>query len=242
MNSTTVAPVAALSATVAGLIGIVYFDPSYLLMQSVVLLIVYLITTRHLAGIWTVTKFTAPFLFPVYLVHGVLNASFPKTQTLFEFIPLRHDGLAYASAISVQFVTIAVIGLFWMATTRECLVNFLVAVRAPLWVILFAVQAMSIAGSVERRIGRIYLAQRARGIPVSAGFLSRIRAFPSVLIPAVVATLSEAHERAEVLVSRGFTSLTPTTVTPALTVWSATQVLLTVISIVVPLGVRSFYA
>src|SRR5262249_44870324 len=74
----------------------------------------------------------------------------------------------------------------------------------PDMVVLFSAQSIAIAATVERRILKVYAAQRARGIRTGPGLWARIRAFPSVLIPSVVGTLLEAEARVPALVSRGF--------------------------------------
>jgi energy-coupling factor transporter transmembrane protein EcfT len=95
---------------------------------------------------------------------------------------------------------------FWLQTRRDEVIESLIRLRLPLWAVLFLAQGVAIGGLVERRILRVHQAQQARGVRAGPDFLSRVRAFPVVLIPAVVTTLLEADERAPALTSRGFGS------------------------------------
>jgi len=151
-------------------------------------------------------KWCLPFVVPLLFVHGVMNASYPTAYWLMDVIPWRPTGFRYGVIVSLHFIVIATIAAYWLHTERDDLVDALIRMKFPIWSILFVTQGVAVGAMVERRVSNVYLAQRARGICVGPGILARLRAFPSVLIPAVIGTLLEAESRIPALVSRGFGS------------------------------------
>jgi hypothetical protein len=155
-------------------------------------------------AIWVIAKWSVPFAAPLLLVHGVLNTGFPVDRWYFGFLPVRVAGLLYGVTVSLHVVLFATVAAYWMSSRRDEVVDDLVRLRLPPWLILFSSQSIAIGASVERRIAKVYEAQRARGIRTGPSLWARVQAFPTVLIPAVVGTLLEAEGRVPALVSRGF--------------------------------------
>jgi energy-coupling factor transporter transmembrane protein EcfT len=151
-----------------------------------------------------IAKWCIPFIIPLLFVHGVLNVNYPADYRLLNLVPWRMGGFQYGISISLNVVLFAVVAAFWLHTRRDEFVEALIRLRLPLWAILFSSQSVAVGAIVERRVSKIYLAQRARGIRVGPSVLARVKAFPSVLVPAAVGTLLEAEGRIPSLVSRGF--------------------------------------
>lgn len=154
-------------------------------------------------------KWSLPFIIPLLIIHGCLNSEFVATRHAFGFIPIRPDGFLFGLTIALQVLLLSIVGGFWISVPKDEFVESLIRLRLPSWSLLLLMQSAAIAGTVSRRISAVYLAQRARGIPVSGSFISRVRAFPSVLMPVVIGTLIEAEERVPSLVNRGFGSVAP---------------------------------
>jgi energy-coupling factor transporter transmembrane protein EcfT len=204
-NQRHVDGLAALVATAASLCALLILGSAFAVAGYTVLLALSLLVWTGNARIgWVIVKWVLPFAVPLLLVHGVLNAGFPADRWYFGFLPLREAGLRYGATVSLHVALLATVAAYWMNTRRDDVVDDLVSLRLPLWFILFCSQGIAIGASVERRISKVYVAQRARGIRTGPSFWARVQAFPSVLIPAVVSTLLEAEARVPALVSRGF--------------------------------------
>jgi energy-coupling factor transporter transmembrane protein EcfT len=200
-------PVTALSATLSTICGLVVLHTTIsLALYAALLSLALVFSTRRLGPLWIIAKWVLPFLVPLLIIHGFLNASFPANYWLFDFLPLRKEGLEYGVAVSLNVLVLAQVAIFWLQTSQDEVVEAFIRMRLPLWAVLFASQSIAVASLVEIRLSKTYLAQRARGIRVGPSMLARIRAFPSVLIPAAVTTLLEAENRVPALVSRGFGS------------------------------------
>lgn len=158
----------------------------------------------------TLIKWTIPFVLPLILMHGILNAGFPADYWAGGIIPIRLGGLAFGYSIATKIVILSVVGGFWISVSQDDLVESMIRLGLPSWLLLFLMQSAAMSGVIRRRITNVYLAQRARGIPVSGGFGERARAFPSVLLPVILGTFVEADARIPGLVSRGFGSINPT--------------------------------
>jgi energy-coupling factor transporter transmembrane protein EcfT len=196
---------AALVATLASLCVLLFVGKPSAIAAYTVLLALSLLAWTGNGGLgWVIVKWCLPFAIPLLLVHGVLNAGFPADRWYLGFLPFRPAGFRFGATISLHVTLFATVAAYWMSTRRDDVVDDLVNLRLATWIIFFSSQSIAIGGSVERRILKIYTAQRARGIRTGPSFWARIKAFPSVVIPVVVATLLEADARVPALVSRGF--------------------------------------
>ena len=162
--------------------------------------------TRFSTANLTIISWVLPFCVPLFLIHGVLNSSFPVSLRIAGFIPWRQAGFNYGALVGMRMFLIAIAAMFWAQTKRDEVIEALIRLKLPLWAVLFLAQGVAVGALVERRILRVYQAQQARGIKVGPDFLSRVRAFPVILIPTVITTLLEADARAPALTSRGFGS------------------------------------
>lgn len=202
-------PATASVATISSLIVIATVDEfEWLAGYAVVMLVALFVSQGHqarLAG--KVVAWTLPLFVPLILIHSFLNRSFPIDFWLLGTVPLRSAGLAFACSLSLRMLLISISGGYWLCIKREELVESLLRLRLPSLIILFLMQGVSIAKIIATRVDNVYLAQRARGVPVGGSFCERLRAFPSVLLPVIIGTLVEADSRVPALVSQGYGSL-----------------------------------
>jgi energy-coupling factor transporter transmembrane protein EcfT len=171
---------------------------------------------------------TMPFLLPLLVVHGVLNSQFPITSTWFDFIPVRGAGLAFGYDLATRVLIFAIVGGYWLSVDRDELVEALLRLRLPMPLIMLAMQGFVMGRIVQERVQYIHLAQRARGIPVSASFFQRAISLPALLVPVVVGTFVEAEARVPVLLAHGFGRIEPSVV-PARWEWRTAITCLTIL-------------
>ena len=147
---------------------------------------------------------TLPFVLPLIFIHAVLNAQFTVTGWWLERIPIRSAGLMFGYDMSVRVELLSVVAAYWLSVDRDAFVEALIRFRLPTPLIMLAMQGVVMGGLVQKRIEAIHLAQRARGIPVSASLAQRIVHIPALLIPVVVGTFVEAEARVPVLLAHGY--------------------------------------
>lgn len=199
------AAVATFSAVLA---AAVVTDLRALIAVAVTMWITLVVTQSGKSNIaWRVVAWTIPLVLPLLFIHGILNGAFPVDHRLFGFIPVRSTGIDYGSAVAMRMLLISIVGGYWLSILREDMVESLIRSRLPSTVILLLVQGVLMAGIISRRLENVYLAQRARGVPVGGTAIARLRALPSVLIPVIVGTFVEAEGRVPALVAQGFGSL-----------------------------------
>lgn len=145
-----------------------------------------------------------PFVLPLIFVHGVLNTQFPVTNWWFDMIPVRSAGLAFGSALAVRVLLFSLVAAYWLSVDHDNMVEALIRLRLPTPLILLAMQGFVMGRLVQIRVQAIHLAQRARGIPVSASLAQRITSIPALLVPVVVGTFIEAEARVPVLLAHGY--------------------------------------
>ena len=147
---------------------------------------------------------TIPFVLPLVLIHGVLNSAYPITSLLLDLVPVRNEGLEYGYDVAIRVVTLSIVGAYWLSVDRDEFVEALLRLGLPASLIMIAMQGLVMARLLQHRIDAVYLAQRARGIPVASSFVKRLRSFPALLVPVVVGTFVEAEARVPVLLSHGY--------------------------------------
>lgn len=148
-----------------------------------------------------------PISLPLLVVHGIVNPAFPLSDTVAGFLPIRYDGLIFATSLAVKLGLFALGLSVWRGVNRDQIFSALVRWRAlPQPLLIVIMQAMSLLVLVSHRAEAILLAQQARGIPVRGRFLSRLMALPTIVIPLVASTLVDSDARATALISRGLGS------------------------------------
>lgn len=146
-----------------------------------------------------------PIALPLLVIHGIINPSFDITVYAAAYIPIRIDGLTFASTLSLKLGLFTLAVAIWKNISRESAFAKFLSVRwIPYWMVIVIMQSISLVDHVSRRSESIFLAQQARGIQVRGSFISRIKALPKIIIPLIASTLVESDERATALGSRGF--------------------------------------
>lgn len=180
---------------------------------------------------------TAPFILPLIVVHGALNAQFPVTSWWLDMIPIRSAGVAFGSDLAVRVVLFSVVAAYWLSVDRDAMVEALIRLRMPTPLIMLAMQGFVMGRLVQERIQAIHLAQRARGIPVSASLVQRLASMPALLVPVVVGTFVEAESRVPVLLAHGYGRLEPTTRTSRFELRTAILILVMLVCLALALTV-----
>lgn len=207
-------PAVAGAATIVSIVSLFLLSPRWGGIVYTALLIVLLLLARR--GDRSrlgprLIAWTAPFIMPLIVVHGVLNAQFPVTSWWLDMIPIRSAGLTFGSDLAVRILLFSVVAAYWLSVDRDAMVEALIRLRLPTPLIMLAMQGFVMGRLVQERIQAIHLAQRARGIPVSASLAQRIASMPALLVPVVVGTFVEAEARVPVLLAHGYGRLEPST-------------------------------
>ncbi len=205
-------PAAAGAATLVSVASLFLLSPRWGGTLYTALLILLLLVVQHGEGARLgrrLLAWTWPFVLPLLLVHGVLNAQFPITSWWLDLVPIRGTGLAFGYDLGVRVLLFSVVAAYWLSVDRDAMVEALIRLRLPTPLIMLAMQGFVMGRLVQERIHAIHLAQRARGIPVSASFAQRIASMPALLIPVVVGTFVEAEARVPVLLAHGYGRLEP---------------------------------
>lgn len=194
----------------AGLAALLLYDLHSLLFFAVGVLVELMVLRwvdrGHLARL--ILIWALPLVLPLLLIHSLLNRSFAVDYWLMGWLPLRLEGARFGAGIALKVLALTAVAALWLSVRREEVVEGLVRLKFPSPILLIALQSTAIMGLVNRRVDAVFLAQRARGIPVGSGTFDRLKSLPSILIPVVVGTLVDAESRVPALVSQGFGSVT----------------------------------
>lgn len=205
-------PAAALAATLVSIASFFLLSPRWGGTAYAGLLTLLLLLAEHGDGSCLgrrLLAWTWPFVVPLLLIHGVLNTQFPVTNWWLDLLPIRATGLAFGYDLALRVLLFSVVGAYWLSVDRDAMVEALLRLRLPTPLIMLAMQGFVMGRLVQERIQAIHLAQRARGIPVSASFGQRIASIPALLIPVVIGTFVEAEARVPVLLAHGYGRLEP---------------------------------
>jgi energy-coupling factor transporter transmembrane protein EcfT len=156
-----------------------------------------------------VVVLSLPFVLPLFAIHGFLNAMYPIDNVLFGIIPYRTNGLMFAATIGSSMILVITGATAWLMVRKDDIIEALFRSRLPFWITMIGSQGLAMADHVSRRVDRVYLAQRARGVPMGNSVWARVRAFPTIIIPVAVSVLIESDYRGIALASRGFASASP---------------------------------
>ena len=209
-----ISPAGTSAATLVSIASLVLLSPRWggTAYTASLILILLLAQWRDGSGLGRrMLAWTAPMVLPLLLVHGVLNAQFPVTSWWLDIVPIRGAGLVFGYDLAVRVLLFSVVAAYWLSVDSDALVEALLRLRLPAPLIMLAMQGFVMGRLVRERVDAIYLAQRARGIPVSASLAQRIGSMPALLIPVVVGTFVEGEARIPVLLAHGYGRLTPST-------------------------------
>ncbi|MFL6845553.1 MAG: energy-coupling factor transporter transmembrane component T [Allosphingosinicella sp.] len=208
----SVRPAAAGAATIVSLVSLFLLQPGFgreIFTAGITLILLAAWGGGRARLALRLIGWTLPFVLPLLALHGILNSQFPITGWWLDTVPIRASGVAFGYDLSLRILLFSVVAGFWFAVDRDALVEGLLRLRLPTRFIMVAVQGFVMGRLIQRRIDNVYLAQRARGIPVSGSLGLRLMSLPSLLVPVVVGTFVEADARVPVLLAHGYGRLEP---------------------------------
>ncbi|MBI2861232.1 MAG: energy-coupling factor transporter transmembrane protein EcfT [Chloroflexi bacterium] len=158
-------------------------------------------------------RYLLPLTFSVAVVQGLF---YPGGRTpLGEMGPLIvwQEGVAFAFTVATRLLAaIGAILLFAMTTEPSDLVAALRSRGLPPTLGYIVLSALSLLPRMQVRVRTIWDAQRARGLEVEGGVLTRSRAVVPMLGPLITGTVEEAVQRAMALEARAFSARGPKTI------------------------------
>ena len=156
------------------------------------------ILSRRFTSIRLATFWLVLFCGPLFAMHGILNTQYAVTSKLFNTIPLRDSGLVYAFEIASFIMLLFVPSIFWFQVKRDDTLSFLSKVRTPKVLLLILFQAVSISSLLLVRANTILMAQKARGINIGSGLISRFTSVLPVFVPLVATIIREVDTRSRI--------------------------------------------
>jgi energy-coupling factor transport system permease protein len=121
-------------------------------------------------------------------------------------------GFGYALLQGLRLLVVMETAFLFVLTTHPAkLVASLLARRLPNTVGYVVLATLQSVPMLQRRAATILDAQRARGLEVEGGLVTRLRAYLPLIAPLVLSALSEVDERALALETRAFSVPGPKT-------------------------------
>ncbi len=200
----TLSPARATGWTVAGL-AFAYVQSNIVaeLLISGSILVSVIFLTRKFKSLVTFWGLSVPFLVPLILLHGFVNPNFTADDSVLG-LPFRHSGMNFAISVYSDLAIFFSVAIAWMNVNRDHAFDWLASRPLPTTLLAILFQAISISVLVGKRAQSVHRAQMARGLAVGPGFVRRLRAFPSVILPVVTSLINEAEHRSTTLWTRGF--------------------------------------
>lgn len=178
-------------------------DLQTLFLFSLGLGLLIILAKRSLKPFFQAIGWTLPFVFPLLGIHSFLNAGFPETSRLLGLIPFKHEGLIFATLVSLRILTFTIALVAWRYVDREKLFSDAIKARIPLNVLVLLAVATSTIRSVAEKGKAVYIAQQARGIPAGPGVIARFLSLPAVILPVVTSTILDGARRGSQMKNRG---------------------------------------
>lgn len=179
-------------------------DPLRLVAWSAAVLTLASAVTRQFSVARSFISWFAPLLFPLLLIHTVLNPTFSVSSRLWGVLPFREEGMLHALVSGSKIMCLMIAAVLWRYVDAPRLFDWLIVLKCPVSLLVMFGQSHGILIHLRRRAENVLLAQQARGIAAGPSLLAKVRALPSVILPVALSTLDEADVRAAVLASRGF--------------------------------------
>jgi energy-coupling factor transporter transmembrane protein EcfT len=190
--------------TLLGVILMIWhFSAVFQLEVAVSIILLGLLSTRRLNILKFFLSASAPFLLPLLIMHGLLNAQFPIDAHLW-IIPYRLQGLRFALYTFCDLAVLLALASAWSLASRDDLLEWLASRQAPIFILGILAQSIAMLSLIERRSRAVLKAQTARGIRTGPEFIYRVRAYPSIVLPVITSLINESGHRATALWSRGF--------------------------------------
>jgi len=152
----------------------------------------------------------APLWFLLFLMHGVLGDS-PRVPAPWGGT-LSHAGVALAAVQGSRLAAIVTASLAFASVFDPN--RFMQAAIAHRWrfdLAYVVVATLDAAEQLTVHARRLREAQRTRGLRVRGSLAVRIRAVPALILPLILASLTDADDRTLALESRGMTIKGPRT-------------------------------
>ena len=152
-----------------------------------------------------------PLWILLFLLQGVLGDA-PRTAMPWG-ITLSAPGLRWAFSQGSRLAVIATASLAFAAVfDPHRFLQAAIAHRWPFGAAFLLVATLDAADRLGQQARRLREAQRARGVRVSGSIGTRMRALPALVFPLLLASLTEADDRALALETRGLMLRGPRTV------------------------------
>lgn len=186
--------------------ALLFSDWRKLLAATLIVLAAQSVRLRRFEPALLAAKVTLPLAVPLLLVHGILNPHFPAERLLWEVLPWRGAGFAYAATVGARLALVAAAMTIWRFTRSAEVIGFCHRIGVPAPVTSFVAIATASFELVQQKARSVQLAQQARGTDLRASLGARIAGLTKLVIPVAVAMIVEGHERGGVLENRGLGS------------------------------------
>lgn len=158
---------------------------------------------RDASRMMVAAKWSLPFVLPLLLVHGILNANYPVTQ-VWCFVPLRAAGIEFALETGLRLWVFAITIAFLSSVGAQQIVACLYRARGvPRPLVVLVASAVSMFHYLSVRAMSMSLAQRSRGLARGPGLRARIMSLLAVVVPLVAVVIVESGTRGQALATRG---------------------------------------
>lgn len=125
-------------------------------------------------------------------------------------IPFYKGGFLFGLTTAMRLLLLSFsVLLFFASIQLPDFVKFLQQAGLPSSLVLVLLLTLHFLEQLPERINQIFVAQEARGAPIRAGVVSRLRAFFVILSPLVLSSIVESIDRGTALELRGFLSEQP---------------------------------
>ncbi|MFV0245207.1 MAG: energy-coupling factor transporter transmembrane component T family protein [Qingshengfaniella sp.] len=164
---------------------------------------------------WRLLFTLGPLAIALFVVHGLL-VDHPGGRSVVIGLDLSHDGLVYMVRVLGRIAALLSGSLLFVCTTHPArLLKALDSHGFPPGIAYVIASPLLLLEPFTQRARAIREAQMARGLDLEGRLLTRIRAFPALLMPLVTLALADIDHRAQVLDGRGFRAFPGRTVLDA---------------------------
>ncbi|WP_116134440.1 energy-coupling factor transporter transmembrane protein EcfT [Tropicimonas sp. IMCC34043] len=152
-----------------------------------------------------------PLTVALFVVHGLLVGH--GNQTDWFGLTVSRDGIAFMFHILGRIAALLAGSLLFVTTTHPArLLKALDSKGFPPGMAYLIASPLLLLDPFTTRARAIREAQSARGLDLNGSLMTRIRAFPALLMPLITLALADIDHRAQVLDGRGFRAVPRRTV------------------------------
>jgi len=145
---------------------------------------------------------TLLMVLPLFLVHGIVNPTFASSAS-FHGIPWRSDGASYAALVGLRMALLFVVVGIWMGLQRSVTLALVAGSQMPAMVGLVLLQALLLSRVLARRVTKIRLAQKSRGLLRNGNLRQKATSAIAMVVPLIATTLMDAHDRGDAFARMG---------------------------------------